>query len=95
MFGMSTETAARDTETVTEKLDVTSLFGVALGAVVVFAGSMVLFAASPAMPVDPLFGVSSGPVSVIANMVIGASIGAAGAAVAIPQLDRVLEPYSS
>ena len=92
---MSTGTAAPERENVAEKQKLTSAVTVALGAVAVFAGSMVLFAASPAMSVEPLFGVSSGAVSVVSNMVIGASIGAAGAAVAIPQLDRLLEPLSS
>lgn len=94
---MSTETAPSP-DTVAEKRDVnlSSVLTVVLGAVAVFAGSLVLFAASPTIPVEPVFGMSSiEPVTVITNMTLGASIMLAGAAMSVPELDRVLEPYSS
>lgn len=65
---------------------------VVAGAAVLLAGSIVLFAASPTTPVGPVFGLSSiEPVSVIANMILGASIGATGVSVVIPRLDDLLQ----
>lgn len=61
------------------------------GSVLVLAGSVVLFAANPAMSFGPVFGVSSvEPVSVMVNMAVGASAMAAGGSVAVPRLDGFL-----
>lgn len=90
---MSTGTAAPEKETAPSI--VTSVFAVVMGSVVVLAGSIVLFAASPTILVDPVFEMSSWEsVSVVANMILGASIGTVGFAVAVPQLDRLLETSS-
>jgi hypothetical protein len=89
---MSTEIAP-DPSAVAErkKLNLSSVLIVVLGAVAVFAGSLVLFAASPTIPVKPVFGVSSiETVTVIANMTLGASIILAGAAASVPELDSLL-----
>jgi len=88
---MSIETAPTQKETGNERTELVSVFTLVLGSVVVFAGSLVLFAASPTMSVEPMFSVSPvEPVTVIANMALGASLMAAGAAVTVPQLDNVL-----
>lgn len=94
---MSTETAVPKEERLREKHpEVTSVFAVMLGSFVVFTGAVVVFASSPVTPVEPAFNVSPWePVSVLFNMVLGISIGAAGVSMAIPELDSVLEPFSS
>lgn len=89
---MSTGTAP-GTETVAEKreVDLSSIFTVFLGTVTVLAGSLILFAASPTMSVEPFFSVSSvEPVTVIANIALGATIIFAGTAMSVPELDSLL-----
>lgn len=91
---MSTGTAASDAETLRNE-ELMNVLGLILGSIVVFAGMFVLFASSPTMSIDPVFDVSSiEPVLVIANMAVGASITAAGAVVAIPKLDDLLDLLS-
>jgi len=90
---MSTGTASPGTEPLTEEntIELVNVFSLVLGSVVVFAGSLVLFAASPTMSVGPFFSVSPvEPVTVVANMAVGASLMAVGAAIAVPELDTVL-----
>ena len=88
---MSIETAPTQKETRNGNIELASVFTLVLGSVIVFAGSLVLFAASPTMSVEPVFNVSPiEPVTVIANMALGASLMCVGAAVTIPQLDNVL-----
>jgi hypothetical protein len=90
---MSTGTAAPEKEVVTGI--VRSILAVSMGSVVVFAGSVVLFAASPALPTDPVFVPSSGLVSVVANTVLGVSMGTVGIAVAVPGLNSLFGQHSS
>lgn len=89
---MSTGTAP-GTDTVAEKreLNISSVLTVFLGTVTVLAGSLVLFAASPTLSVEPFFSVSPiEPVTVIANMALGATIIFAGTAISVPELDSLL-----
>lgn len=89
---MSTGTAAPETETVTEKeVGLVSILTVVLSTFVVLGGSIVLFAASPTISVSPVFDLSSlEPVSVMANMIFGASVMAVGVRIAMPELDNFL-----
>lgn len=89
-LGMSTGTASHRKEMVPDILR--SILAVAMGSVVILTGSVVLFAASPAIPADPVFVLSSlEPVSVIANTILGVSIGAVGVSVVVSQVDWLLE----
>lgn len=90
---MSTGTASQKKEVVPDI--VRSIIAVVMGSVVVLTGSVVLFASSPAIPADPVFALSSlEPVSVIANTVLGVSIGAVGVSVVVSQIDLLLEGSS-
>ena len=83
---MSTTPAELEAEK-TEPADAVSLV---LGAVAVFAGAFVFFAASPVMPVEPTLEITSAePVSVVANMAVGASTMVAGAEVSASSLDKL------
>jgi hypothetical protein len=90
---MSTDTRLPSTDIVTERErpSVTSVLVVLAGGLAVLAGSLVLFAASPAMPVEPFFDVSPvEPVSITTNMAVGATVVVAGTAVSVPELDDIL-----
>jgi len=87
---MGTKTLPPESENLTQ-FELTEFLTVLVGVFTVFVGSFVLFAASPAIPVEPVFGVSSvEPVSVSANMAVAVSIMAAGTATAVPSLEKIL-----
>jgi len=98
---MSTETAQPSTDTAKDKrgtdlherkeANLPGVVSVVLGSVVVLVGSMILFAASPAIPTEPFFVVSTTePVSVVANMAVAVAVIVAGVATALPELDGLL-----
>ena len=89
---MSTDTKT-GTDLVTDrpKPRATSFLVVLAGALVVLVGSVLFFAGSPTISVEPLFDIPAfEPVSVVVNTAVGATLVVAGTAVAVPGLDDLL-----
>ena len=63
---------------------------VALCAVGLFVGSVVVMSASPSTPAEPVVGMQSEPVTVAVNGLLGLSLMAVGVRLALPSLERLV-----